>query len=143
MATINLAPGVGAISLLIACAQPVMAATYFRQMSGEIGLNSSFQTILSVNVPSGNWVIDAKAIGGEGISNPTTVECDIVVNGTTVDKSQIGFTGSDQGETMMIVNMAAATVTTSSTIALACDTSLDGFLSGTTSLIVRPAESLK
>jgi len=97
-------------------------AVYYRQTAASFNLTSkpaTPQTVLSLTVPEGTWVITAKA-NPVDFSQPDFARCSIIVGSTLHDAGATFIGGSPSAAVAEIVLQTVVTTTSSKVVELQC-----------------------
>lgn len=95
---------------------------YFRQTESSFNLTSqpgTPQTVLSLTVPAGTWVITAKA-NPVNFAQPDFARCELIVGSTQHDGGATFIGGSPSAAVAEIVLQTVVTTTTSKVVELQC-----------------------
>jgi hypothetical protein len=97
-----------------------------RHGSGVIGWTTADQTLVSLTLAPGKWLITAKTTANNNDAGPVQFRCELRVNGTVIDRNHVGAIGvtlaasPSAGERQTTVLTNGVSVSGSSTANLVC-----------------------
>jgi hypothetical protein len=98
-----------------------MGAGFFARATGFLSMTGADQTVATLSLPAGTYVINATLVANNNSGGVNIVNCDLLLNGTAIDRTSSDATGMPLGANTKVGSRESIALTGAGTLASAAD----------------------
>jgi hypothetical protein len=98
-----------------------LGAGFFARATGGLSMTVADQTVATLSLPAGTYVINATLVANNNSGGVNIVNCDLLLNGTAIDRTSSDSTGMPLGANTQVGSRESIALTGAGTVASAAD----------------------